>query len=395
MKSKIIILLILTNIIFIAIICNFVSKHGNMVKEKQVIKEMTQSENEANLQTQIDALNAVQEEYALSVQAYKKQIAEAITSQGVSTSENDTGAVIATNIGKILSTKTVATATAAQILKGQTAWVNGAQVTGTMVDNGAVNKTLSAGGSYTIPAGYHNGSGKVTVSTLASQTDGTATAAQILKGQTAYVDGKLVTGTMTNNGTVSKTLNAGGSYTIPAGYHSGSGKVTVNSLASQTDGTATAAQILKGQTAYVDGVKVTGTMASNGALNWKPTTSTTKTVAAGYYSGGTLDSSAAYTAGYNAASSANGVKVISLSIDDLGTNWHSSYSYNIGTGKKNVYVVLKNFRTSLSDCNMKLTQSYNSSTGVVTWNYQAESSPDQYDWSLKSCRHVEVDIIYQ
>ena len=40
-------------------------------------------------------------------------------------------------------------------------------------------------------------------------------------------------------------------------------------------------------------------MINKGSLNWKPTTSTTYTVPAGYYSGGTLDSSDAYNAGYN------------------------------------------------------------------------------------------------
>ena len=34
---------------------------------------------------------------------------------------------------------------------------------------------------------------------------------------------------MTNRGAVSKSLNPGSSYTIPAGYHNGSGKVTANS----------------------------------------------------------------------------------------------------------------------------------------------------------------------
>ena len=64
---------------------------------------------------------------------------------------------------------------------------------------------------------------------------------------------------MPNNGEVSSTLNCGESYTIPAGYHNGSGKVTANSLKSQTSANATASVITKGYTAWVNGVKITGT----------------------------------------------------------------------------------------------------------------------------------------
>ena len=56
-----------------------------------------------------------------------------------------------------------ADATAAQILSGKIAYVAGAKITGSMADNGAVTQSLTTtGASYTIPAGYHNGSGKVT-----------------------------------------------------------------------------------------------------------------------------------------------------------------------------------------------------------------------------------------
>ena len=132
-----------------------------------------------------------------------------------------------------------------------------------------------------------------------SSGDGDATANQILSGRTAWVKGQKVTGTMPNRGAVSQTLNAGGSYTIPEGYHNGSGKVTAASLASQTPGTATASQILSGRTAWVNGNKITGTMPNRGNLNWKPSNGTTYTVPAGYYSGGTLDSTSAYNNGYN------------------------------------------------------------------------------------------------
>ena len=95
-----------------------------------------------------------------------------------------------------------------------------------------------------------------------SSGDGDATAAQILSGKTAWVKGKKVTGTMPNRGAVNQTINAGGSYTIPAGYHNGSGKITASSLSSQTQANATASQILSGRTAWVNGNKVTGNMPS-------------------------------------------------------------------------------------------------------------------------------------
>lgn len=89
--------------------------------------------------------------------------------------------------------------------------------------------------------------------------DATATAADILIPQTAYVNGQKIIGTMPNNGAVSQTVNNGGTYTIPAGYHNGSGKISVPSLASVTSGTATATDIARSKTAYVNGVKLTGT----------------------------------------------------------------------------------------------------------------------------------------
>ena len=64
---------------------------------------------------------------------------------------------------------------------------------------------------------------------------------------------------MPNKGAVTASLNCGGSYTIPEGYHNGSGKVTANSLASQTSANATAGDIISGKTAWVNGNKITGT----------------------------------------------------------------------------------------------------------------------------------------
>lgn len=70
--------------------------------------------------------------------------------------------------------------------------------------------------------------------------------------------GELLTGSMVNNGAVSAELVAGAVYAVPVGYHDGTGSVSAKSLASQTAGTATAADILSGATAWVDGTQVTG-----------------------------------------------------------------------------------------------------------------------------------------
>ena len=232
MKSKkIIVLLIVINIILIGIICSLISKNGNIIKEKQVIKEMSETEQVSNLQAQINTLNTSHEQYAKNVQAYKAKIAEAITNQEVPTSADAKTEIIVENIGKILQAKTTATATAAQILSGQTAWVNGSKITGTMVDRGAVTKTLNAGGSYTIPAGYHNGSGKVTANSLASQTQATATADNISEGKTAYVNGELITGTGKDNQTSYENGMSNASYgsftcsSVSFGYNNYSAKL--------------------------------------------------------------------------------------------------------------------------------------------------------------------------
>lgn len=55
------------------------------------------------------------------------------------------------------------TAGAGDVLAGKVIVDKGGNpLTGTMPNWGAVNQSLAINGSYTIPAGYHNGSGKVT-----------------------------------------------------------------------------------------------------------------------------------------------------------------------------------------------------------------------------------------
>lgn len=124
---------------------------------------------------------------------------------------------------------------------------------------------------------------------------GNATAAQVLSGytfSTASLDN--ASGTMPNQGAKTASLNAGGSYVIPAGYHNGSGRVTAIGLAAQTGGaTAADGDVLSGKTYWKDGTKRTGSMVNRGALNVTLNPGGSQGVSAGYYSGGTIRANAA------------------------------------------------------------------------------------------------------
>ena len=239
-----------------------------------------------------------------------------------------------------------------------------------LVNQGAVSVTVTEGKTYTIPAGYHNGSGTVTAVsdsegdaemyklqsknatptkkqqsitpdsgyyglsdvTVAPIPDAyqdvtsvTAVAAEVLTGKIIVAaDGTIITGTMANNGAVEKTLDVTTiTYTIPKGYHSGTGtvkialetktvtptkssqtivpasgkvlsQVTVEAIPANyidtTDANAKAAEIIDGKTAYVGGVKVEGTMPNNGDTSGSINgiTTTSLTIPAGYTSGGTV-----------------------------------------------------------------------------------------------------------
>ena len=236
-------------------------------------------------------------------------------------------------------------------------------------NQGAVDANVKEGESYTIPAGYHNGSGTVkgvsgggnynlqakTVTPTKEQqsvtpdagyyglsgvTVGaipenfqdvsatTAAPADVLANK-VFIDADGVTqaGTMPDNGAVEKVLDAttgNQEYTVPAGKHSGAGKVSVvletksatPAEAAQditpTKGkvlgkvtvsaipdkykdvsgvTAGAADVLDGKfIVLADGSKVEGTMANNGAIakTIDGLTQTSVDIPAGYTSGGTV-----------------------------------------------------------------------------------------------------------
>lgn len=116
---------------------------------------------------------------------------------------------MANNINKVvygntvlvdMTDATLASTDGDQILNGQTAYgKDGNKITGTCTYN-------------------------------ADTTDATAGASDILNGVTAYGASGKLTGTMTNNGAVSGVVsNVNTPYTVPAGYHDGSGTVGIDS----------------------------------------------------------------------------------------------------------------------------------------------------------------------
>lgn len=231
-----------------------------------------------------------------------------------------------------------------------------------IINQGAVSISVQEGDTVVIPAGYHNGSGTVSGVagggnynlqsknatptkkqqsvtpdtgfyglsdvTIAPIPDAyqdvssvTAGAGDVLTGKIIVAaDGTVITGTMTNNGAVAKTLDVTTvTYTIPKGYHNGTGTVKIT-LEQKTvtptktaqiitptsgkvlsevvvekipdeyiltdDADAIADDILVDKSAYVDGVKVEGAMPNNGSVTKTlDTTTTSQPIAKGYHDG--------------------------------------------------------------------------------------------------------------
>lgn len=236
-------------------------------------------------------------------------------------------------------------------------------------NQGAVDASVKEGESYTIPAGYHNGSGTVkgvsgggnynlqtksvtptkeqqsispdqgyyglsavTVGAIPENyqdVSATTTEEGDVRANKVFIksDGTTATGTLTDNGAVSKVLDAtkdNQSYTVPDGIHNGKGAVSIvleNKAATPTKAaqditptvgkvlgkvsvaaipakyqdvsgvTAAAGDVVEGKKIVAaDGSVVEGTMADNGTLTGTidGLTTTSYTIPAGKTSGGTV-----------------------------------------------------------------------------------------------------------
>lgn len=144
----------------------------------------------------------------------KTSIASAIAGMGQIASGSDAFAVLAAKISAISSDTT---ATADEILLNQTAYA-GSKITGTMPNNGNIGtQNLTAeGAEYSIAAGFHNGLGKVkaVITNLIASVikagitvggilgtftaDANAVAANILTTKSAYVNAVKIDGSMNN-----------------------------------------------------------------------------------------------------------------------------------------------------------------------------------------------------
>lgn len=175
-----------------------------------------------------------------------------------------------------------ATALEEDILINKSAYGKDGKIEGAMPNNSGINKALALNETYNIPKGYQDGTSKVTQNIANNGAlNGSIGVNGVFNIPAGYTSGGKVTQNIANNGVINANLNCGQSKGIPAGYTSG-GTITANSLASQTPANASAAQILAGYTAWVNGSKITGNAQTRNYATGTISARTTVTVDVGF-----------------------------------------------------------------------------------------------------------------
>ena len=117
------------------------------------------------------------------------------------------------------------TATPDVVVNGYTCYVNDELIVGNIPIR-HVSRKLSTSEQIELSYGYYEGDDLISTSNLADETVGNAVSSNTLTSYKGYVNGVLVSGNIVNNGVVSQSLSVNGSYNIPTGWHNGTGKVT-------------------------------------------------------------------------------------------------------------------------------------------------------------------------
>ena len=178
-----------------------------------------------------------------------------------------------------------ATAVAADIKEGKTAYIATGKVTGTFKGVSTDDATAVASDIKTGKTAYVRGEKIIGSFNGVDTSDANATAADIKTGKIAYVKGQKVTGSFTGVDSSDATALVGDIMQGKTAYV-GNKKVEGTYVPLDTsDGTAAASDILNGKIAYVNGAKVTGTITSKTAQTYIPGTSA-QTITAGQYLAG-------------------------------------------------------------------------------------------------------------
>ena len=250
---------------------------------------------------------------------------------------------LASGSGKaIFRDTTEATITDSDVLYGKQAFGPLGEVTGSMPNNGDVSDTISERDeTIEVPLGYTDG-GTISISStekaklipdniksgvtilgvhgnsdvVDTESSAPASAAQILSGREAYVNGVKVVGTMPNNYSIyGDIFHKDIGVSIPLGYTDGGtveleqgernkiipGNIRAgvnilgvngnqNVINTQNSKAAVASEIISGKEVYANGSKIVGSMPDNGNVsNYISTKNGTVNIPLGYTDGGTVE----------------------------------------------------------------------------------------------------------